>query len=262
MALDVRNTDTPGSCGSCNVFSCSYNAQKQLLAISMDQTAWLLDEYFPEFDMRQLQNYSCSDLFLAPWHRPLLAKKTYDWKLPKGAIALTHLSSLAYRSYGMRKKSGGGQRQKTIEKYDRHFAERYSRRLPYNIRHLRVWQNFVPFLFMNKALGGGEPMTYWHGGRPGMFSMKYLIMNGSCGRKVKRCLIFAALMKWLKLKDWRLIGPTEFIRPIRNLLNYTRRKLNFCHGKNPSKKYGKEGERLYFWAQFWVETGHTLYARP
>ena len=154
MAGNMRHKDIPGSCGSCSVYSCAFNAQKQLSGIALDQTAWLLDEYFPEFDIGNFQEKSCSDVFLLPWHGALFSKKGYDWNLPKETHVQTHITSLIYRSIVMRKGYGGGRRQEILEKFDRHFADRYAKRLPYNIRHLKIWQNFLPFLYMNKALGG------------------------------------------------------------------------------------------------------------
>jgi|GEM_PF-1657030 len=148
------NQDSPESCASCGVHDCAFNAEAHLSVISTDRTAWLLDEYVPEFDLTRIHHIARQDLFLTIWHTSLLGKHGYDWRMPKGLDIKTHPLILLRRSLALRHLPPGGKLQAVLEQFDRRLADTYARQLPYTVTKLVIWQNLLPFLELNKALGG------------------------------------------------------------------------------------------------------------
>jgi hypothetical protein len=108
----------------------------------------------PEYDLASLIGPTAEDLVFLPWLGKLARKKAYHWQLPPKVRAFVHPLMLLRRSMAMRALNGGGQRQAVQEMYDRKFADTYARRIPATVTHLFIWQNLLPFLQLNKALGG------------------------------------------------------------------------------------------------------------
>jgi hypothetical protein len=145
----------PASCASCGLHQCHFNVERSLDHVALDRQAWLLDEVWPEFNAHLLQSGEGSPLAFLPWGGRLPRRAAYAWQLPDCARShITPLLSLR-RSWAMRHlKPQGARRQQVLEDFDRHYARVYGDRLPPTVTRLVVWQNFLPFLHMDKTLGG------------------------------------------------------------------------------------------------------------
>jgi len=151
MALE---STVPASCASCGLHQCHHNVEKVLSHVALDGEAWLLDEKWEEFNAYLLGLSSKPHVFL-PWNFRFLRQPNYAWRLPKcaqvsAAPRLTLQRSMAMRSLALQ----GGRRQSVLEDFDRRIAKAYAAKLPYTTNKLIVWQNFLPFLHMDKTLGG------------------------------------------------------------------------------------------------------------
>lgn len=152
--MRMNHIDHPGSCASCGIINCSYNIQNQLENINIEHSAWLLDESVPEFIPCKIKKNYSKDMFLLPWYKSLPHTNAYNWNLPPSVVVKSSLSTLIQRSLAMRDLKAGSQRQKILEKFDSSLANKLSKKIPYTVRDLIVWQNYVPFLQNNKTLGG------------------------------------------------------------------------------------------------------------
>ena len=154
MAVELA---APASCASCGLHQCHHNVEKAFTRIAMDRQAWLLDEKWPEFNDYLLGRGDADPLVLLPWSSKLVRQENYAWKLPECARTNAAPFLTLQRSRAMRGlKPQGARRQQVLEGFDRRFAAAYARRVPYNVTRLVVWQNFLPFLHMDKTLGGRE----------------------------------------------------------------------------------------------------------
>jgi len=153
----TRDSTVPASCASCGLHHCHQNVEKSLAGIALDRQAWLLDEAWAEFNAYLTQSTATKSLVLLPWRGKLLQPAGYAWRLPACArISAVPLLTLR-RSLAMRRLSPqGARRQQVLEDFDRRFAAAYGARLPYNVHRLVVWQNLLPFLHLDKTLGGRE----------------------------------------------------------------------------------------------------------
>jgi hypothetical protein len=153
MALESM---APASCASCGLHQCHHNVEKVLSHVVLDGEAWLLDEKWEEFNAYLLSLTSNPKVFL-PWKSRFLRQANYTWRLPHCAQTSAVPRLTLQRSMAMRSlKLQGGRRQNVLEDFDRRFAKAYSSKLPYTVNRLIVWQNFLPFLYMDKTLGGRE----------------------------------------------------------------------------------------------------------
>jgi hypothetical protein len=153
----IGQPEGPASCGSCGVHSCDFNAEAILCRIPLSQEAWILDEVWPEFDTYLAQRNAVSALGFVPWSGLPQFFSSYRWsslaeRKVTAAPGLTLRRSLAMRS----SRVNGGKRQAILERFDRLYASAYAKKLPYPVGRLIIWQNFLPFLFQDKTLGGRE----------------------------------------------------------------------------------------------------------
>jgi hypothetical protein len=151
------NPPVPGSCGSCGIHTCDLNAEATLCRIPLTQEAWLLDEVWPEFDAYLHQRGAVNARVFLPWKSTRLPLPAYRWSFAseKGGTAAPGIT--LQRALAMRgSRLSGGRRQAILENFDRRFAAAFARKIPYNIGRLVVWQNYLPFLFHEKTLGGRE----------------------------------------------------------------------------------------------------------
>jgi len=163
MALESM---APASCASCGLHQCHHNVEKVLSHVALDGEAWLLDEKWEEFNAYLLGLSSKPSVFL-PWNSRFLRQANYAWRLPHCAQISAVPRLTLQRSMAMRSlKLQGGRRQSVLEDFDRRFAKAYSSKLPYTVNRLVVWQNFLPFLYMDKTLGGREyDVLFWRAPR-------------------------------------------------------------------------------------------------
>jgi len=145
------------SCASCGVDECEFNVERRFAGLDFGRHAWLLDEWSAEFNSYLKNAISGDHEILTTWPSHLVRKANYAWDIPefcsvKAAPLVTFRRSLAMR----RLAANGARRQNVMEDFDRRSAEALSAKLAHNVTTMTVWQNFLPFLHLDKTLGGRE----------------------------------------------------------------------------------------------------------
>ncbi|NJM77271.1 MAG: hypothetical protein HC852_17675 [Acaryochloridaceae cyanobacterium RU_4_10] len=151
----VSFTDPIHQCDTCNVTACIRHIPLTDLLQSLERTAYLVDEYWPEFD-RYIQTHRTNrDLLALPLQGQRWRKSNYAWNSNgfqqiQTATIMTLRRSLTSRKIATQGKS----RQKQLLKNDQKLSEIYAARLTYDVNHIVVMQHLLPFLWREGHLGG------------------------------------------------------------------------------------------------------------
>jgi hypothetical protein len=142
-------------CDTCNVVECLRHIPPNRSQQSWERTAYLVDEYWPEFD-RYLQTHrSSKDLLALPLNGKQWKKANYAWTTTgfgqvRSATAMTLGRSLASR----RLATQGRARQQKLLQSDQQLATSFGQWLTYDVTHIVVMQHLLPFLWQQGYLGG------------------------------------------------------------------------------------------------------------
>ena len=149
-----RRSSSVNSCTSCEATQCFRHAGKQNNDIQ-GRTAYLLDEYWPEFDRYISNTKRKIDLLCIPLDGQKYDKPNYAWTATGfGTVKQSRFFALR-RSYESRKlKSHGAVRQAAALASDERLAARYASRLTYDVTHVTVMQNLLPYLWSQGHLTG------------------------------------------------------------------------------------------------------------
>jgi hypothetical protein len=164
LAIAKRSTiDRTHDCLSCEVSSCHRNiSQSRQRAQTSYQrlhksrkTAYLVDEYWIEFDHYIQSRRTDRDLLAIPLDGKAFKKDNYAWQQTgfgrvKTATFLTLTRALATRNLSPQ----GQSLQNTLLKHDQKLAEYFSSLIAPDISHVVVTQNLLPFLWQNGSLNG------------------------------------------------------------------------------------------------------------
>jgi glycosyltransferase involved in cell wall biosynthesis len=152
--LDVNKKNQPNSCATCGVNDC-FRSIKPQIETNFGRTAYLLDEFYPEFDDYIQGKITSKDLLLIPLDGKRFKKANYAWKT--NGFLKTRQSFLvtALRSYNSRKLAAqGASRQLNLLAMYEKLAKSYAKNLSYDVLNLVIQQNLLPFLWKSGALGG------------------------------------------------------------------------------------------------------------
>lgn len=152
--LPMMDHSTPNSCMSCGVTDC-FRSPKLSTLTPATRTAYLVDEYWPEFDAYITKNKTENDSLLLPIDGKKFNKANYKWTTEgfaecKQQRLFTALRSLQSRSLAQQ----GAARQRALLKQYKQLARQYAKSLSYHVTHLVVTQNLLPFLWDEGVLGG------------------------------------------------------------------------------------------------------------
>ncbi|MEI9893668.1 MAG: VanW family protein [Chthoniobacter sp.] len=144
----------PGSCASCGVAAC-FRHLKPDTDENPGRSAWLVDEWWPEWASHLAQLESPADLLLRPldgrrFHKPNYAWDAADFRQTRSATLLTLRRAWSTR----RLREQGAERQRALLAWDERLARHYARQLHPEHTHLVVAQNLLPFLWRDGVLGG------------------------------------------------------------------------------------------------------------
>jgi VanW like protein len=147
--------DTTHQCDTCNVTACIRHSPQTVPQKSLGRTAYLVDEYWPEFDRYIQTHRTTQDLLALPlqgqrWHKANYAWNPQGFQQVKTATLMTLRRSLASRQLSAQGKS----RQQQLFKNDQQLAKAYTRWLTYDVTHIVVMQHLLPFLWREGHLGG------------------------------------------------------------------------------------------------------------
>jgi hypothetical protein len=143
-----------GSCATCEVDDC-HRVVKRPSERNFGRSAWLVDEYMPEFDKYLQRERSADDVLCMPIDGKRFRKGNYAWDTGGFKQVRQSFVVTAVRSYRSRKLAAqGAARQRNLIDMYRVLAESYAKRLSYDCLHLTVQQNLLPFLWLDGHLGG------------------------------------------------------------------------------------------------------------
>ena len=145
----------PNSCATCGVGDCHRVIKSAAASIEFGRSAWLVDEYFPEFDNFIQDERTADDLLCIPLDGEKFRKGNYAWKTNGFQEVKQSLYVTALRSYRSRKlaQQGAARQLNLLAMYEA-LAENYARRLSFDVLHVTVQQNLLPFLWRSGYLGG------------------------------------------------------------------------------------------------------------
>src|SRR5215471_19276128 len=144
---------SPASCASCGVLSCFRNEDAQPRESNHGKTAYLVDEYWPEFDEFVTSTRKTGDAIGIPLGGKLARRSRYRWNTSGfKTVGTANLVTLR-RSFDMRHapQQGAG-RQRTLLKHDRSLARVLGRLLTFDVSHVVVTQTLLPFLWTDGHL--------------------------------------------------------------------------------------------------------------
>ncbi len=148
------HSPTPNSCVTCEMGDC-HRVVATADRSSFGHTAYLLDEFSPEFDAHMLQTRGEQDELFIPLDGKRFRKPNYAWTTNGFAKVGQSLYVTANRSLRSRRLSNqGAERQKGLLQMYEELAASFARRLRFDTLHVVVQQNLLPFLFQSGALGG------------------------------------------------------------------------------------------------------------
>lgn len=165
LGTPVRSSAS-GDCLSCGMTSC-FRHPGAITANhpATGHTAFLLDEYWPEFQTWCHNHSQLADRWLLPLDGQRWKKPNYAWHPPDTSEAEYATMQTLHAAFRTRRlPAQGALRQRTLLQRDRALAEFYARKLDPKARHLIVSQNLLPHLLKLGALGGRTYdvlMTRW-----------------------------------------------------------------------------------------------------
>ena len=153
LSRALINFDQPRSCATCEM-DCHRVVTNPSTA-DFGRTAFLVDDVWPEFDEYVQNVRSDADLLFLPIDGERFRKGNYAWNTNGFSSVRQSLMTTAARSLRSRKlaQQGAARQSNLLETYEK-LAESYARRLRYDVLHVVVQQNLLPFLWRGGHLGG------------------------------------------------------------------------------------------------------------
>ena len=145
-----------GSCASCGVEECFRVVRpKPQAAADFGRAAFLVDEFWPEFDAYLSEHRADKDVLLVPLDGRKFGKANYAWRTGGfGRVRESRAVTLRRAWESRRLSAQGAARQRALLTHAARLAESYARRLTYDVTHLTIAQPLVPFLWRGGHLGG------------------------------------------------------------------------------------------------------------
>jgi hypothetical protein len=145
----------PNSCATCGVESCFRSLKPEEANLNFGRAAFLVDEFSPEFDRYLQQARGEKDLLFVPLDGRRFRKANYAWNTKGFAQTRQSFLTTLSRSYKSRKLAAqGAERQKNLLRMSEKLAESFAENLSYEVLHVVVSQNLLPFLWKKGYLGG------------------------------------------------------------------------------------------------------------
>ncbi|HEX8492192.1 MAG TPA: VanW family protein [Pyrinomonadaceae bacterium] len=152
---DGPSSDGPQSCLSCRVQDCFRHVENGNSPIDFGCAAYLVDEFWPEFDCYIDEARHERDLLCLPLDGKRWSKANYAWKTEGfGQVKQEQLFTLlrAYRS--RRLAMQGAARQRELLAAQARLARNYVAHLSFDVTHVTLTQSLLPYLWRDGALGG------------------------------------------------------------------------------------------------------------
>jgi len=143
------------SCVTCNTQDCFRHVPPTSRETSFGRAAFLVDDYWPEFD-RYLDSIKReSDLLCLPLDGRQYGKSNYAWGTDSFRQVNQHRLFTLYRSHRSRRLAhqGAARQRALLANYER-LAHLYSKYLTYEVTHVTLMQQLLPYLWREGHLGG------------------------------------------------------------------------------------------------------------
>jgi hypothetical protein len=145
----------PESCASCGVQDCFRHAGQSTSTANFGRAAYLVDEYWPEFDTYICATRQEEDLLLMPLNGNRVGKANYAWSAHAFSNVRQSSAITLLRAYQSRKLAmQGAARQRALLTFNERLASSYASLLTFDVAHVTVMQNLLPFLWRDGHLGG------------------------------------------------------------------------------------------------------------
>lgn len=146
--------NSPNSCATCGVGEC-FRSIKPEENLNFGRAAFLVDEFSPEFDDYLQKTRTANDLLFVPLDGERFKKANYAWTQDGFKKTKQSWLTTAIRAYKSRKLAAqGASRQRNLLEMSEKLAESYARKLNFEVLHVTVSQNLLPFLWKSGVLGG------------------------------------------------------------------------------------------------------------
>jgi len=143
-----------GSCATCEVGDCHRVVQTPAER-NFGSAAWLADEFTPEFDTHIQSEREAGDRLAIPLDGTRFRKANYAWTTDGFKNVHQSLYVAALRSYRSRKLAAqGAARQLNLLAMYEALAASYAKQLSFDVLHVTVQQNLLPYLWRSGHLGG------------------------------------------------------------------------------------------------------------
>ncbi len=140
------------SCQTCGNRDCA-RSESPKPQVKLGKSHYLVDEYWPEFNRYlQTQGTQSTEISL-PLNGKRFRKPNYQWSTKPYQKHHTATFTALSRGYACRKLQGRSLQQ-VLFRYDRLLAAHYAQQLNYDVTHIVVAQNLLPFLWQMGVLGG------------------------------------------------------------------------------------------------------------
>jgi len=148
---EARLSDPAENCATCGVESCLRHAGPG--ATSREQTAVLVDEFWPEFDEWLCAQDRSRWHLGVPMRHSLWRRANYAWT-DRGwaSVKDAAFASLSRAWRSRRLAAQGAARQRTLLTFDKELAAAYARRIPWQCSRAVIAQTLLPYL--GEWLGG------------------------------------------------------------------------------------------------------------
>ncbi len=152
--IENSSFNHPNSCAACGVEDC-FRAVDKNHQHDFGRTAFLVDEFSPEFDDYLQKSTKPTDLLFIPLDGKRFKKHNYAWTIAKFSKVKQSFLTTFIRSYRSRKLAAqGAERQKNLLLMSEKLAKSYAKHLSFDVLHLVIAQNLLPFLWRGGVLGG------------------------------------------------------------------------------------------------------------
>jgi hypothetical protein len=143
------------SCVSCNTVDCFRHVPSQLRETSFGRVAFLVDEYWREFDRYLNSVKRESDLLCLPLDGRRYGRANYAWVTDSFRQVNQQRLFTLYRSRRSRSVAHqGAARQRAFLANNERLAGLYSKSLTYDVTHVTLMQQLLPYLWRDGHLGG------------------------------------------------------------------------------------------------------------
>jgi VanW like protein/Glycosyl transferases group 1 len=150
-----------GDCFTCGALECFRHAGDEGErgrtgnAARFGRAAFLVDEYWPEFDEYVRAERTGRDLLCLPLDGRRFGKANYAWDTRGFGDVRERRMATALRSLASRRLAAqGAERQRALLRHAERVARAYAESLAFDVTHVTVMQHLLPFLWRDGRLGG------------------------------------------------------------------------------------------------------------